>query len=364
MVYIKKDSGRIVAGAIAASALSLLASATSASAVTFDYSGSIDTFNVTTTGVYQLDAFGAQGGSSTAPTYVGGLGGELKGDISLNAGTVLSFLVGGRGGDAQLSSFGILEGGGGGGGGTFVTTVLNGTPTLLLAAGGGGGGSLGGGTIYGGFGGGGGGISGDGRGGAKAVINFDGTVRGGFGGNGGYSGGGGGASVSGGNGGSGGFGGGGGGGVGFGITTRTDTGLGGKGGNGIGVINGTIATILGANTTPRFALNGGNGVGDGGFSINVGGYGGNGGSGYFNGSSGGFGGNGVYNAIVSNVVSNNAIKSGNGSLSITLLSSIPDPVPNPTSVPEPFTVIGSLCGGVAAFKMRKKLQDKAKLARK
>ena len=36
------------------------------------------------------------------------------------------------------------------------------------------------------------------------------------------------------------------------------------------------------------------------------------------------------------------------------------PPPTPTAVPEPFTIIGTLIGGTAAFRMRKKLKAVAK----
>ena len=38
------------------------------------------------------------------------------------------------------------------------------------------------------------------------------------------------------------------------------------------------------------------------------------------------------------------------------LGSIAPPPPTPTAVPEPFTIIGTIIGGTAAFRMRKKLK--------
>jgi hypothetical protein len=39
----------------------------------------------------------------------------------------------------------------------------------------------------------------------------------------------------------------------------------------------------------------------------------------------------------------------------------PDPIIDPTAAPEPLTIVGSLIGGTAALRMRKKLKDSAKL---
>lgn len=41
------------------------------------------------------------------------------------------------------------------------------------------------------------------------------------------------------------------------------------------------------------------------------------------------------------------------------LGAIDPPPPTPTEVPEPFTIIGTLVGGTAAFRMRKKLKANA-----
>jgi hypothetical protein len=50
----------------------------------FSYSGSIVTFDVTASGIYQITVAGAQGGGNS-----GGQGALVSGDIFLNAGTVL-----------------------------------------------------------------------------------------------------------------------------------------------------------------------------------------------------------------------------------------------------------------------------------
>jgi PEP-CTERM motif len=171
-----------------------------AQSTNFTYTGGFQTWTVPATGLYNITAFGAQGGH--APSGSGGFGAEIGGDFSLTSGQVLSIAVGGRGGDSG-SIFG-----GGGGGGSFVTLSGN---ALVIAGGGGGSGRLvggSGGDGYGG-GGGGGGFLGNGGGG----FGFPAGLAGGggsYGGSGGFGGGGGGGGYSGG-GGDAGFGGGGGG---------------------------------------------------------------------------------------------------------------------------------------------------------
>ena len=118
--------------------LALAGAATIASADQFTYNGSFQTFIVPTTGIYNILAFGAQGGTgavfSSSP-QAGGLGAEIRGDFLLSAGQTLSIAVGGMGG-SFTPGFGAS---GGGGGGSFV--VLQGsTATPLIIAGGGGGG--------------------------------------------------------------------------------------------------------------------------------------------------------------------------------------------------------------------------------
>jgi len=91
-------------------------------------------FTVSSSGSYQIEVWGAQGGRGGVddPIVEGGAGAIIRGTISLNQGTVLKILVGQKGlggGDRK---------GGGGGGGTFVATNAN---SPLIGAGGGGGGS-------------------------------------------------------------------------------------------------------------------------------------------------------------------------------------------------------------------------------
>jgi hypothetical protein len=96
----------------------------------YTYTGGAVTYTVKTTGVYDITAYGAQGGSS-----IGGKGAEIGGDFSLQAGAVLKIIVGGQGAYGNGCS--------GGGGGSFVIETFNGTSpsnTPLVIAGGGGGG--------------------------------------------------------------------------------------------------------------------------------------------------------------------------------------------------------------------------------
>ena len=129
---------RLLLAGTALLALATMEPAAYAQRVNFTYTppGSVVTYTVPTTGLYQVTAFGAQGGGSTAiagPAGAiagpGGLGAEIGGDFNLTAGEVLQIAVGGAG----------LTGTLGGGGGTFVVGPEN-TP-LVIAGGGGGGGA-------------------------------------------------------------------------------------------------------------------------------------------------------------------------------------------------------------------------------
>ena len=162
--------------------LGLAASGSGARATLFDftYSGSLIDFTVPTTDMYQILAFGAQGGSGTcglgcAPVDIGagGLGAEIGGDFTLTAGELLQIAVGGAGGNGsvpqQITSNGVpinaYEGGtpGGGGGGSFV--VGSGNTPLVIAGGGGGGGGYTGGPSPGG-----GGVTGENGGNGGYVL--------------------------------------------------------------------------------------------------------------------------------------------------------------------------------------------------
>jgi hypothetical protein len=90
----------------------------------FSYTGSLVNFTVPINGIYQIIAFGAQGGGS-----VGGKGAEIGGNFNLTAGKLLRIAVGGAGT------------GRGGGGGSFV--VGGNAPLVIAGAGGGPGHELG-----------------------------------------------------------------------------------------------------------------------------------------------------------------------------------------------------------------------------
>jgi hypothetical protein len=211
--------------------------ASSAQTGTYLFTGS-ETNITLNPGLYDITAYGAQGGSNNRRGAVGGLGAEMGAEFSFTNTTTLTLLVGGGGGSIGAGGSGLLAGGGGGG-----SFVVSGTTPLVIAAGGGGaspgtygvgnggnglvgpsGGNGGGGGGAGGTsgsggawgiyrGGGGGGYSGDASGyyGGSSFLNggSGGTVfiKGGYGG-----GGGGGATGSTGGGGGGGYSGGGGGG--------------------------------------------------------------------------------------------------------------------------------------------------------
>ena len=106
---------------LTSAAAAAVMTASAADATDFTFTGAIDHWVVPRTGLYEILAFGAQGGGK------GGLGAEAGGDLTLTAGSVVSILVGGQGGTPSKG------GAGGGGGGSFV--ALGATP--LVVAGGG-----------------------------------------------------------------------------------------------------------------------------------------------------------------------------------------------------------------------------------
>ena len=194
---------------LAAGAAAILGlAAPSAQARVFAFTGTIVNWSAPSAGLYEITAWGAQGGAGPSGA-AGGLGAEVGGQVTLTLGETLSILVGGAG-DAGVGD-GVFDPGGGGGG----SYVVSGAAALVVAGGGGGGtfsgagaagvagapyGSGGGGS--GGTAGGGGGFSGDGGGsrgatGGKAFLNGgDGGPgffwEGNLGGDGGFGGGGGG----------------------------------------------------------------------------------------------------------------------------------------------------------------------------
>ena len=109
--------------------------AASATPIDLTFTGTVVTFTVPTTDIYQILASGAQGGTVTFLNTVGsgGRGARVGGDFSLTAGESLQIAVGGMGSAVGSTSSG-------GGGGSFVVGPGN-TP-LLIAGGGGGAGRL------------------------------------------------------------------------------------------------------------------------------------------------------------------------------------------------------------------------------
>ena len=109
-------------------------------AMTFNYTGAVQTFTALATGYYTLECYGAQGGYSSSG--LGGKGGLSQLTYPLTKGDVLYIYVGGQGGciDGSVSHPEGGEGGwnGGGKGGTGVQFNGQGTP---YNGGGGGGGA-------------------------------------------------------------------------------------------------------------------------------------------------------------------------------------------------------------------------------
>ena len=118
--------------AVATLALTALAPSAYAAPVVFGYTGAIATYTVASTGVYTINAIGAQGGHGTINngSYVGGRGASMTGSFNLTVGEIVYLAVGGMGSSVSENY------NGGGGGGSFV--VASGATPLLVAGGGGG----------------------------------------------------------------------------------------------------------------------------------------------------------------------------------------------------------------------------------
>ena len=283
---------------------------TAAEAATFVYTGSVQTYTVTQTGIYVLRAAGAQGGSNL--NNPGGAGSRASGRLSLTNGTTLNVVVGGMGGNG----FGG-EGGGGGGGSCIYPNLA--TP-LAVAGGGGGAGAFFGGSS---------GLAGT-SGGEGNGIGGGTNGSGGLAGNGQVGGGGGGF---------------------FGNGYSSNLGLGGGGGGGS---DGSAGFSGGSDD--------GNGGGNGGGS---GGFGGGGGSGLYSGGggggfSGGAGGAGVGGAFgggsflatgATDAVLQAGVNNGNGYASIDFFSA-PGGVPEPSS----WAMLITGFGGMGAMLRRRRLR--------
>lgn len=104
-----------------------------------DYTGTICTYTVPHTGFYTITADGAQGGDYTSGerSASGGLGGRVSARVWLQAGEVITYIIGGQNGYNGGGSADRFANGGG------CTTVSTDRKGLLLIAGGGGGASAG-----------------------------------------------------------------------------------------------------------------------------------------------------------------------------------------------------------------------------
>jgi hypothetical protein len=272
--------------------------------VNFVYTGKLITYTVPETGLYQITAYGAQGGSSkltfsgTVFIGAGGRGAEVGGNFNLIAGEALQIAVGGVGADtADFFGGGFDGGGGGGGGGGSFVVGPNNTP-LVIAGGGGGGGAVGVTSL----------VGGDGGPGLTGPNGGDGSGRaslGGTGGTGGKGGGGSGGSVF--------FSGGGGGGgflsAGGDNAPKVATG----GGAFPDLTGGTIGGGFGGGGGGTHS-NGGGGGGGGGYSG-----GGGGGGGTPDGGGGGGGGGGSFDAGSNQVLVAN-LQIGDGEVVIRKIS--------------------------------------------
>lgn len=133
----------------------------------YNFEGQSKQYTVPYTGLYTIDALGAQGKSYGS--YTGGYGGSVTGTFWLRKGEVLTYVVGGQNGyngGGSASSFGN--------GGGMTSVVSNQKGTLMIAGGGGGAFSHG---------------NGNAGGSAASVINGNNGQSGMVGGGGGYQGG-------------------------------------------------------------------------------------------------------------------------------------------------------------------------------
>ncbi len=120
------------------------------------FTGGVQTWSASETGVYVLELWGAQGGRIGTDNNTGGRGGYVLGIKELSAGTTLHIYVGGKGGDSETyidgwvghNNNGGWNGGGqgagsrgpGGGGATDIRLGgVNLTNRIIVAGGGGGG---------------------------------------------------------------------------------------------------------------------------------------------------------------------------------------------------------------------------------
>ena len=99
----------------------------------FEYTGECTTYIAKSTGYYNLEVWGAQGGNYNT-TYVGGLGGYSKGIVHLTKGTTLYVCVGGQ--PQTVTTASVAVPGGFNGGGNGFNRAYSGTYTYGQAGGG------------------------------------------------------------------------------------------------------------------------------------------------------------------------------------------------------------------------------------
>lgn len=240
---------------------------------TFNYTGSLQYYNITISGYYQVTVDGAQGGSYTGnASCYGGYGAQTVASVHFNAGDVVKVLVGQQGGSTGSDA-------GGGGGASMIYLSSSGAASPLMVAGGGGGGGYNSGAAPGGSG----------------TVGTPGSGSGGAGGSGGFL-----------------IGGGGGGGV-FSDGTAGDTAQGGAS---------AVSGFLGGSGSDPWNYGGYGGGGGGGWG------GGGGGGGYTGGNStdgywGGTGGTSYLSASVSLLSYQSGFEAGDGFVNFDFVSADP-----------------------------------------
>ncbi len=81
--------------------VALLVTRTASAGVILSFTGGFQTYTVDTTGLYNIVAYGAQGGNVSSNP--GGLGAQIGGDFLLTQGQILTIAVGGQGESALYS---------------------------------------------------------------------------------------------------------------------------------------------------------------------------------------------------------------------------------------------------------------------
>ena len=95
--------------------------------LSYTYTGDVRTFTAPASGTYQLEVWGAQGGTYNGNG--GGKGGYSKGEIALEKDDVLYIVIGGKGNNAVTTAKTTVDGGynGGGNGYAYNANQLNGS---------------------------------------------------------------------------------------------------------------------------------------------------------------------------------------------------------------------------------------------